>query len=329
MGADAADSAPAGESRTDGDDRVTVCVFSPVTLLTITLERSPDGGDQVHLHAGGQGVWMARMIATLGGTPVLCAALGGETGAVVRGLLDGEGIVVKAVETTYATPTWIHDRREGSREALWEDDPPTLPRHEADELYSIALAEALDAGVCVLAGTHGAADVLPENSYRRLVADMAAGDVLTVVDVSGDQLREVLEGGVHLMKVSAPELVRDGLAKDETDEAIWDAVEALHDGGAANVVVSRSSVGALALGGQRFVVVPPKLEVADARGAGDSMTAAFGLALARRGDWPQALRLGTAAGAMAVTRHGSGSGRADAIAALAERVTIESAARAS
>jgi 1-phosphofructokinase len=105
-----------------------VCVFSPVTLLTVTLERVPDGEDELHLHAGGQGVWMARMIVTLGGRAVLCAPLGGETGAVIRGLLEGEGIAVRAVETAEASPAWIHDRRGGERQVIWEAAPAIRSR---------------------------------------------------------------------------------------------------------------------------------------------------------------------------------------------------------
>ena len=40
-------------------------VFSPAPQLTVTVEQGPDGPD-IHLHAGGQGVWQARMIASLG-----------------------------------------------------------------------------------------------------------------------------------------------------------------------------------------------------------------------------------------------------------------------
>jgi hypothetical protein len=38
-----------------------VLVFAPAPLLTITIERRGEDPD-VHLHAGGQGFWLARMI---------------------------------------------------------------------------------------------------------------------------------------------------------------------------------------------------------------------------------------------------------------------------
>jgi 1-phosphofructokinase len=64
------------------------------------------------------------------------------------------------------------------------------------------------------------------------------------------------------------------------------------------------------------------MEVVDHRGAGDSMTAALAVATARDLDATETLRLAAAAGAVNVTRHGLGSGRADAIAQLAENVVV-------
>ena len=63
-----------------------VAVFCPHPLLTVTIE-DPGNGDDVHVHAGGQGVWASRMAGELGAEPVLCGFLGGETGAVLAPLL--------------------------------------------------------------------------------------------------------------------------------------------------------------------------------------------------------------------------------------------------
>ena len=52
-----------------------VAVFAPHPLLSITVERR-GGGDDVHLHPGGQGVWVSRMAAELGADPVLCGFAG-------------------------------------------------------------------------------------------------------------------------------------------------------------------------------------------------------------------------------------------------------------
>lgn len=58
-------------------DGQSAAVFAPALLLLVELHRSSDGTDDVHLHAGGQGYWIWRMIQALGAHPVRCAAVGG------------------------------------------------------------------------------------------------------------------------------------------------------------------------------------------------------------------------------------------------------------
>lgn len=303
-------------------DRATVCIFAPVTLLTITVEATSDSDSELHVHAGGQGVWIARMAVTLGARSELVTSLGGETGRVARRLLEEEGISVSAVETAHPTAAWIQDRRTGERVTFWESVPKAMGRHEHDELYSLALAGGLNAGTVAMAGTHQADGVMPDETYGRLATDLHASDVEVVVDVTGGQLDAVVGAGVSVVKVSADDLVRDGLAETSDERHLMSAAERLAANG-ATVVVSRAGDGALAVRGDTTIMATaPELEVIDTRGAGDSMTGAIAVAAARGMSWEDALRLATAAGAVNVTRHGSGSGRSETIEALAERVEI-------
>ena len=149
-----------------------VVVFGPNLLLSITVEARGDR-DDVHVHAGGQGVWVARMAAELGASPVLCAFSGGETGALIEALLatlPGERHLVR---TTGASGSYIVDRRSGRRElvAVAPAAPPT--RHEIDDLVSRTTAAALGAGVLVVCNPHPT-DALPADTYAELVADVAA-----------------------------------------------------------------------------------------------------------------------------------------------------------
>ena len=87
-----------------------VCVFAPSPILTVTIETvADDGVPEIHLHAGGQGVWIARLLAELDVHVVLCCALGGETGGVLRGLLDASGIELVAVDGG-RNGAYVHDR---------------------------------------------------------------------------------------------------------------------------------------------------------------------------------------------------------------------------
>src|SRR5919204_5668350 len=97
-----------------------VTVFGPNPLLTVAIERRAGerGGDDIHLHAGGQGVWVGRSAGTLGAEPVLCGFLGGETGAVLRPLLDALPGQRHLVRTAGATGCYVVDRRRGDREII-------------------------------------------------------------------------------------------------------------------------------------------------------------------------------------------------------------------
>lgn len=300
-----------------------VCVFAPVTLLTVTIEAGAGEEEELHVHPGGQGVWVARMVRRLGGRPVLCTPVGGETGVVLEHLLSIEGIATRAVRVERQNAALIQDRRDGERRDLWMGRSPTLGRHARDDLYSHVLAEALDAGVCVMAGTHLQEHVIPEEVYTRLAGDLRSAGVRVIVDLSEGPLRAVLEAGVHLVKVSDEELVSDGWAESDDLPDILEGVDRLLAAGAEHVVVSRAAEGSVAArGGERWLVEPPRLDVVDTRGAGDSMTAALALATARGTGWEDMLRVSAAAGTVNVTRHGSGSGRPETVLRLAERTTV-------
>jgi 1-phosphofructokinase len=299
-----------------------VMVFAPAPLLTVTIEQQADAVE-LHLHPGGQGVWQTRMIAALGTPVTLCVALGGEVGDALRKLLVEEDVTVRVVERRSGTGWYVHDRREGSRAEIAEDPGTPMVRHDIDELYTVTLTEGLRAPVSLLSGP-AAEEVVEPDIYRRLAADLTANGGTVVADLSGAYLTAVLEGGVAVLKVSHEELIDDGLADDDSVAALVAAGRRLQGKGAGSVLISRAGDPALALldDGTALQVHAPPLELADHRGAGDSMTAGVAAVLARGGELREAIRIGAAAGALNVTRHGLGTGRAEAVRELAGRVRL-------
>jgi 1-phosphofructokinase len=299
-----------------------VAVFSPAPLLSIELEPSDDTDADVHLHAGGQGFWVARMVRALRAHPLLCAPFGGESGRALCALIEHEGVEARAVEIEAANAVTMEDHRAHEPNLVVQTPVPRLGRHDIDELYTITVGAAIEAGTCVVAGAQNA-QVLDNDVYRRLVADLVANDVHVVADLCGEPLRAALDGGLPLLKISHEELERDGWATGSDVDAVVKGIEALRRAGAHDVVVSRAGEPAIAAVDDRLVEVhAPQFEVVEPRGAGDSMTAGLGVALARGLGVDDALRLATAAGALNVTRHGLATGHADAIEQLATRVEV-------
>jgi 1-phosphofructokinase len=276
-----------------------------------------DGEPDVHLHAGGQGFWQSRMIAALGVEAVVCAAFGGETGRVLRTLLEGEHVDLRARDVAARNGAYVHDRRDGSRSEMVEMLPDALSRHELDDLYELALVEGIRAGTAVLSGPSDDR-VLPHDTYYRLTTDLMRNDCRVIVDLAGDRLAEAVRGGPHVVKVSHEEL-----GEEELSELVRKCRE-IAKSGAHGVVVSRADEPALALLDETlYLVRMPRLEPVDTRGAGDSMTAGISAGLALGMSLEDAVKLGAAAGAVNVTRHGLGSGGGDAVRELSRRVELE------
>lgn len=309
------------ESQPGGKDTGSVFVFAPVPIVSVTIEQLDDAPD-VHFHAGGQGFWVARMIASLGMPTTLCGSFGGETGRVAKTLIEFEKVQLRAVEVASPNPAHLYDRRSGEREPIAKMTARPLSRHEVDELYSTAVATALDADVCVLGGTQ-TPGVIPADVYRRLASDLRANGRTVIADLSDQPLHEALEGGLDVLKIAHDELQEEGLAKSDSVDDLVKAAEDLRAAGATQIVVSRADQPALALVDDRPIeICPPRLEPMDPRGAGDSMTAGIAVALARGEDMRAALRLGAAAGALNVTRRGLGTGPGPEVERLTAEVTL-------
>ncbi len=303
-----------------------VMVFAPSPQLTVTVEER-GGEPDLHLHAGGQGVWQARMIASLGLPVTMCAAFGGETGQVAHHLAAAEGIELAAVQVAARNGGYVHDRRDGRRTPLVEAPGDPLARHELDDLYESALVHGLRAGVAVLSGP---ADprLVPAQIYRRLAADLTANGVCVLADLCGDALDAVVAGGPSFVKVSHEELLADGRVASADRDDLIDVMRKLRGDGAGAVLVSRAAEPSLALLHETLHEVRvPLLEPTDTRGAGDSMTGAVAAAIALGETWEAAVALGAAAGALNVTRRGLATGGGDSVRWLAGRVQLQQIGR--
>jgi 1-phosphofructokinase len=303
-------------------DEDSLCVFAPLPLLTVTVEHDVHETDQLHVHVGGQGIWIARMVRTLGMRPRLCGAFGGETGQVARFLAELEELDVRDIPSEAWNGGYVHDRRGGDRIELVDVPPSHLSRHEVDELYSVTMAAALSTGTCILAGSH-VKEVIPDDVYVRLAADLRSAGVEVIADLSGDSLKAALEGEPSLIKVSDEELERDGWADSRELDDVLRGIERVLEAGARAVVVSRGADATIAsIQGMRFEVGAPSVVVVDGRGGGDSMTGALGVATARSMPVLDGLRLAAAAGAATIVRRGLATGAREVIEAMAPLVEV-------
>jgi 1-phosphofructokinase len=298
-----------------------VVIFAPSPVLTVTVE-DVEGTADIHLHAGGQGVWQARMLKVLGAEVTMCAVFSGETGGVLQHLIDDEGVQLLPVSGEGSSGAYVHDRRGGERDVVAESPGHRLTRHELDELYGLTLQAGMKAGAVILSGT-GREDSVPPDMYRRLTADLRTAGRIVVADLAGERLDGILEGKPSVVKMSDEEVVSSGRADASETDLLVEAMHTLNKEGAQAVIITRAHEPSLFLSdGEISEIHVPQFETVETSGAGDSLTAGVAAVLADGGTLHEAVVLGTAAGAHNVTRHGLGSGEASVIHEVAKLVKI-------
>lgn len=300
-----------------------VAIFGPNPMLSITIEAlTADGGDDIHLHAAGQGVWVARMAAELGAAAVLCGFIGGEVGSVLHARLAELPVELRLVDTGAASGAYIHDRRGGERVPVAQSAAMPASRHEVDDLFSVACAAALDADVLALCGSYPA-EAVPLEVYGNLVADVRANGTPVVADVSSKALQSALQGRPDVVKINDWELAGFVAGPVDGEARMRAAAERLLEAGAGAAIVTRADQPALVLRGeQAWELVPPRFERGAREGCGDSMMGGLAACMAAGLGWEETLRMGAAAGAANFLRHGLGSADRAVVDELARRVEL-------
>ena len=300
-----------------------VAVFGPNPMLSITIESlTADGGDDIHVHAAGQGVWVARMAAELGARPVLCGFIGGETGTALRPLLEEMPAELRLIETAAASGAYIHDRRDGERRPMAQSASMPPSRHEVDDLFAATVAAAIDADVLALCGAYPG-EALPLELYGNLAADVKANGTPVVVDLSSPRLESALEGKPDIVKINDWEMAGFIAGPVDTEARLRTAAERLLEAGAGAAIVTRAEEPAMVVrDGEAWLLVPPRFDRGSREGCGDSMMGALSASLAAGREWEEALRIGAAAGAANFLRHGLGTGSRSVVEDLAKRVEL-------
>lgn len=280
------------------------------------------GEDDLHVHPAGQGVWVARMLAEMGATPILCGLIGGETGAVLRTLLDRMPIELRLVETKTGSGGYVIDRRRGDRQVLASANrfPPT--RHELDDLAAVTCGATLEAGRLVMCNPFPA-DGFPLEVYDTIASAAHSCGAELLVDLSTPRLERVLPHRPYLVKLNDWELASYVRAPVDGQRAL-SAARRLCDAGALNVALTRAGAPILVVSDETepFEVVPPQLQHGFREGCGDTMMGALAAVRAQGASLREALVIGAAAGTASFLRHGLGTGRREVVEALAQRVVV-------
>ena len=190
------------------------------------------------------------MAAELGARPILCGLIGGETGEVLRTLLEKMPVScawsrplpqAAATSTIAAAASACRSRR--ARRCR----PPATRSTSSSRARSRRRSSAASSP----SAAPTPAEALPLEIYGSLVADVKANGARVVVDLSPPRLDSALEGKPDLVKINDWELARYISGPVDTEERMREAAQALLEAGAGAAIITRAGEPAMVLRGER------------------------------------------------------------------------------
>jgi 1-phosphofructokinase family hexose kinase len=272
---------------------------------------------------GGKGVNAARMAHTLGEQAVPLLPLGGETGALMaRVMRENDGLEPAVVQTQAPTRLQFNliDEAAQSCTSYLEPGAPLIGS-EIEGLLA-GYHELLPQSEFVILSGSSPCE-LADDVYHQMAALARPRGVRVLLDTYGRSLALGLEARPDLLKVNVPE--SEGLLgrRIESEADRWQALEFYRARGVETGILTLGAEGALALeGDERWIARPPEVRALNPVGCGDALAAGIAVGLLRGLSFPEALRLGTAAGAASAATWFPASARREEVEGLLEGVGV-------
>jgi 6-phosphofructokinase 2 len=273
----------------------------------------------------GKGVNASMALHELGADTLVLGLEAGFTGSHHAHLLDELGIKHDFLPGCGETRTLIVlvDRAVGQQTSI---SAPTLragPEH-LQQLAGRVKAHSNRAWGLISGGSLPPG--LPIDSHARLLRHGQEAGLVTLLDSSGEPLRQGLAAKPNILKINQREMSElDPDAPNEVDELAEGLQRRLGAWASDAVIVTLGAKGSLAVTGDgvywaKAVDVP----VVNTAGAGDALSAGIMLARSRGDGWLAALALGTAAAASVVMTEGTGICFRDEVDRLLAQVEVVS-----
>lgn len=246
------------------------------------------------MSAGGKGLNVSFVLKNLGIESTAFGFVAGFVGAEIKHRIQETGITADFVELNEGCSR-INMKVRNVDGTEINGMGPEIPKEEL-ERFKERLTQLREGDVLVLAGSIPAS--VPASIYKDILERLVHHNILTVVDATGELLRQVLPYRPFLIKPNHHELGElFGVALASPEEVIPYA-KLLQEQGARNVLVSMGGMGAVLVDetGKIHRKEAPAGRVVNSVGAGDSMVAGFLAGWLEKKEYEYALAVGLAAG---------------------------------
>ncbi len=279
------------------------------------------------LDAGGKGINVSKLIASLGGNSLATGFVGGSNGDALLHMLDDLSLKHSFIRTEGSTRINLKllDQVNGITEV--NDPGIEVSKEEETRLVDFLFSHAgQEKTIFVLAGSmHAGADPA---FYKELTLALKAKGACVFVDADGHAFANALEAAPDFIKPNKEELLR--YFKKDEKQAVNPAElkalcrELIQNKGVGMVALSLGSEGALFVTAQQCILAPGlKVKVSSTVGAGDSIVGAIAYAHVTGHNLEDMVRLAMACSAGAVTTEGTKAPSKEIITTLQEQVSFE------
>ncbi len=249
------------------------------------------------LRPGGKGVNVSIVLAALGVPTRALGFIAGHTGALFTSLLAETGVEHDFCRLSEGM-TRINMKISAREQTEINGAGPAIAAEAMDRLMDDLEALGPDDWL-VLSGSVPAG--VPADIYAQMLRRVAPRGVRTLVDTSGDALKNVLPYGPSMMKPNREELDELVRGAPRRLSELADCVRGLQQAGAQDVLLSLGAEGAMLVraGDAPLYLSAPEGKVVQTVGAGDSMAAGWLYAQTRGLSAAESLRTAVAAGTAA------------------------------
>lgn len=238
--------------------------------------------------AGGKGLNVARNVKLCGEKVHATGLVGGYNGKYLESLLKKDEITYEFEHIKGETRSCINilDPKYKSTEYL---EPGCEVSAEEEESFLAHFPEIIrDSDVVTLSGS--VPKGISKEIYRKLVELAKESGKQVILDTSGELLEQGMKGTPTMVKPNQDELELLFHTRIESREQVIRYAKEIHEKGIPYVVISLGGEGALLVCDKGvFQGIPPKVEVENTVGCGDSMVAAFAVAFSRKYEPKEAL----------------------------------------
>jgi 1-phosphofructokinase len=243
---------------------------------------------------GGKGINVSMVLKNLGYESVALGFMAGFTGNEIVRLLEEKRINSDFISVASGMSR-INVKLRSDEESEINGMGPEIGKEDIQKLYS-QLDRLKEGDVLVLAGS--IPSVMPESMYMDIMRYLSGRGIDIIVDATKDLLLNVLEYHPFLIKPNNHELGEIFGVKLKTKDDVIPYARRMQEKGARNVLVSMAGEGALLVTeeGRVYESMPPKGEVKNSVGAGDSMVAGFLAGYLSSHDYEQAFYMGLCTG---------------------------------